>query len=108
MHMANHNVEPLTLEQAIKEMSKLQEKLFELDPKHRLVSYREFTDEEQSNICRVNLISSFCSNNTRPLVNQNDLQEAANGYLEALKIRLKELDYVESVVLENPDTNIPV
>ena len=66
--MEDHKV--LSTEEAIKLVLILQEKLFELDPKHRLVSYKEFSDENTRELCRINLISSFCSNKARPLVTQ--------------------------------------
>lgn len=88
--MEDHKV--LSTEEAIKLVLILQEKLFVLDPKHRLVSYKEFSDENTRELCRINLISSFCSNKARPLINLEDLQEAANGYLQALKKRLQELE----------------
>ncbi len=63
----------------------LQEKLHSTNPNHRLVSFLQLHEENQREMCRINLISSFCSNNERPLVHDEDLSEALSNYLAALQ-----------------------
>ena len=79
-----------TFSEMLSDVTILQEKLHSTSPNHRLVSFMQFLDENQSEMCRINLISSFCSKNERPLVRDEDLSEALCNYLVALQKAVEE------------------